>query len=794
MEKKIVSKTEKNIKNNDVEIKKTVKDLKEIIFENSKKKNEDKFKFDTNSIQKISFLLSNSEKIILENDNLKAESEMFKLVNKSFVEDGKDLNPKSLSELKDGVKEKIIKIENSVNEKKELKELRKNLSILSGRNKFLEETLKDSGEKNRRLNLSNKDLRLSKVKMNSEIQTLKEKILDEKSFFLKKYQDKNKMSLDKNSKLTEELTELNQSQVVLIKENQNLKDEISEKEKKIELQNNHFEIYKNDEVKKFNEKNKRFEVSEDDRKYLADQNSLLKNTNEEFKSEIEILKMKNFGIEKLNKDLEKDILNQKNLVTDLDKKNILANNIVLEQRENIKENLEKISFIESSLQNEKKESLNNKGAINKLNKSLEEKMAIDVILKEKIKIIEKNDIENLELRKDLNKALSVQVLFEEQKKVILKKDSEILDLNKKLEDGFKKISSVEEHLEKQKNIVLSRDENISDLEQKLNDTSEVELILKEKNEILELKNKEISELEQKINESSSFKNLLDEEKNIVLQKDEKITVLKKELKESLSSLSSVENLLEEQIKTVLKKDEVNAGLESKISVSFDKLTSLEEENEELKSDSLTLKNDIQSYSKTIKDLNTDIEDYKVQIEASVNESSESIKSLEKSLQDKSDEIADFHELRKRLEDDSKKHEELNESISKREVQVLERENKSKFYLKWIEEQKKLFRKKVVEFSHELKISYKLSPLNDYIVILDTEIQRTKKFMEYAGIGKKYSMYEKQLKNLSKQKENILAIIDKSKVEFTHKYRDFQNMLNDSDLLPTPPTPPNSDDV
>jgi|GEM_PF-5845554 len=356
MEKKVIA---KNIISSDSEIKEAVENLKEIISENSKKNKNGNFRFDTNSIQKINFLLSSSERIILENNSLKAESEMFKLVNKSFVDNKEKKNQNVFDQIKDSIKEKFHQIkENNITYKKELKALYKGKNFYTKRIKFLEESLKEYTEKNKRLNLNSKDLRLEKIKKNAENLLLKEKLLEKKSLISKTHQRKYKDTLDKYNdsvqkykKISKELQELNVDNQEVLKENLDLKKTLSKGTKELELQNISFKSddSKNDKV--ISQITARFKRSEDDRMYLADQNSSLKNKNEVLKSEIEVLEMKLYGIEKLNKDLDKEILKLKSSVKDLDKKISTADVIILEQRANLKENKNKITFLEHSLKN-----------------------------------------------------------------------------------------------------------------------------------------------------------------------------------------------------------------------------------------------------------------------------------------------------------------------------------------------------------------------------------------------------------------------------------------------------------
>jgi len=315
----------------------------------------------------------------------------------------------------------------------------------------------------------------------------------------------------------------------------------------------------------------------------------------------------------------------------------------------------------------------------------------------------------------------------------------------------------------------------SGLQGKFSDLSEKYKFLKEENESI---NKELITATETI---KSYEGQVSQKLKVIEDHEKSL----KELRADLHRKEQDNNNAITRHNTLVKsKDESFANLELELELSRRELQQLQERFEALQTENEESvdKNEL---------LLIDVEKMNNKLRLQEQSNLSELQALKNELKTKSDEIEDFSDLRVEVNELKLFLNSKEESLKVKEEDVYQREAKAKFFQKWFEQQKKIFRKKIIEFAHEIRISYNLSPLNDYLVVLDTEIQRTKKSMEYAGVGQKYSILEKQLNNLSEQKSNIEELINKSKLEFNHRSKEFVNMLNDSDLLPTPPVPPKS---
>lgn len=576
---------------------------------------------------------------------------------------------------------------------------------------------------------------------------------------------------------------------------------------------------------------------------LADKNNKLKKLFNHYKTlkeqekesteKIEIIEKKNLALKSELKVLEADnikVLEEKETFTAKLKSNLEIRDEEIKRLKKENESLAKIKKVE----NDNLESDKNK--ITKMSEDFKDLSKKHLAATTEIKSLKRF----LSLTKENQKKLDLK-LGEEQTQVkkMTEKNAELFKLNEQrikeksvLDTSFKKLE-----IEKKK------------FEESFKEKSkEVESLNKELSSLKVLQNKELMALEQEVEIAKSDlkvsleKNAAFEKENLSLKTDlDTLRKKEKEHQKTLKNYEAVQKEYKDQTVDLLKKVEDVKTLNVKVSKLESNNQSLTLDNESYarqiqeknsfykeqaafyenyKNEKIDLDNKIKDLTKKTLSLSKEIETKSAQI-TKLSDHNESLFEQNQELSVKAYELEKVHlqseetiknlksqidqlesDLSSYMESDAESSKKL-ESVelelvklqkdSKRvqglETKILDKEEKILRYQKWLENQKKGFRKKVVEFSHELRASSQFNPLHSYLEVIDSELLKVQSVLNSVGLGSKYDLMAQKAEELKKQKEKIKASIQKIDVKAAEKAKEIKALLNSSEILPEPPMPP-----
>jgi chromosome segregation ATPase len=789
-------------------------------------------------------------KIDIEKDKLTKELEELKNINTEvkkkfltlktqFDENNKKLN--SITTEKQSIENKIEIQKKELDEQqvffsklknqnakllKEREESQKLLSELKDKNIVLTKQSYEDAEKYRALSAQHqnefKSLHESINNLNNEKNKLLKEIGDsEERFYQVKTENKELLNtlenrLSEKKRLSQKYQEEIDDLKTQLKLNENDYSTLIEKTSKLEAENvnykkEHIELV--EKVKKNREdKKKLIRYAKDLRDKSKDSVSVLENEISKYKSEIEKITNNFNGLRHTNETLIVKLDEQKEL---LHNSKIEHDGIKIDLQKQIDElkelnskTEEKFSFYKNEAQKNKKVS---DSALHQMRVQRNElEKTVQTLKKDKEEIEEKN----AQIMKR-NEELSAELNLKEDD--IKDLEAEVESLNQRInaaEVEYQNLSAASsESKSALKNQVFDLNKELERLKEKLEfsrkDSEKTSAAHKEKVESLEaslkIKTQSLSdsknEIDSKDSEIEELRGKIVLFEKSMSEKDEKISFLEssietksKELKVSEASLAEARNNIKDLVSA---KEQMHEKVDEFKSKKDNLIVQKDLEIELVKGELSEkigiiedLGQEIQAKSEKIRELGLEIEylnknhnNYKDSMELEV-------QNLKLEIEKVQGEMRDLFELRDKVtvmdQDLIEKEKELN----KMQEALNNKESKVQYYQKWLEEQKGSFRRRVVEFAHEVRISHNLSPINDYALILDTEIAKTKKAMEYVGLGKKYSIFEKQLQQLQRQKSNIVEILAKSKSEYNEKSKQIAAILNEAELMPTPPLPPN----
>lgn len=368
------------------------------------------------------------------------------------------------------------------------------------------------------------------------------------------------------------------------------------------------------------------------------------------------------------------------------------------------------------------------------------------------------------------------------------KQSSIAAENNKL---FDKISSLEGEQDRLNAVIEKNTITTEDLKSQL-EAARLE-IGSQKSTISFLEDS--AEVAKKTEESltKSIQVLRDEKEKIISENNTVVQDLKHEIVDFRRQKKGLESKIDGLRAKIHDYESSDRGQSSEIAQLSDKLKDAKTKVQELETEKSHLNSKLVDAQRRL-----DFETDNIRSLKAVNsEMKTKLDAVEKDFGSLEKEAFDLRSYKTRLEkqrvENEKALEELQakeSSFKKLQSENIERENKLNLYSRWVDSQKERLQDHIVNFVQELRLSHDLNPLKSYLVVTEKEISKIEKAMAKSSIfGRKKAVLDENLKQLTKQKDYIVALLEKSEIELHKRSQAILDELKTAEFMPAPPLPP-----